>query len=112
MAGPKRPLKRRHEVHPIEGNIVTMRKVWDISERRFVDREVEEPGGYDVFFPNRHSIRVRNEAELKRLHLVDNAPLIDMSTGEVVEEEDREMSFKDATEASARRGRANKRTAA
>lgn len=49
----------------------------------FTTKEIEIDGGYNVYFPRGHSIRV-SEEELKRLGFDRNATLVDMETGERV----------------------------
>lgn len=53
----------------------------DGKHTHFDKEEVEETGGYMVFFPAGHSFHVRNEKELIRLEL-DTPTIVDASSGE------------------------------
>jgi hypothetical protein len=82
----------RFEVEEIEGTVTVMIAT---PQRRknnagksvsngfnFEPKEVD--GGFMVYFPAGHSIRVKDEQELQRLGFMGPAPLVDMNTGEIV----------------------------
>jgi len=75
-------IKPAYEVHPYSG--VTTRNVCRIDKktRQVVCEEVEDTGGYMVYFPKGHSIRVRDDEELAALGFDKPAKLIDMETGD------------------------------
>lgn len=77
-------IKPRFEVHAVEGTTTEKRMVRDAEKHMNVETEVEVPYGYDVFFPNGNSMRVRDHAELVRLGFARPASLIDMESGEEV----------------------------
>ena len=54
------------------------------KDKRNEETQVEVPYGYNVYFPAGHRIRVRTDAELKRLGFDKPAELIDEETGDVV----------------------------
>lgn len=54
------------------------------STHKLVKRVEHEPAGYLVTFPNGHSIRVRDQAELARLGFDAEPGLIDMLSGQVL----------------------------
>lgn len=78
-------VKPRFEVHarPDETKVET-HYVRDTETGMNVPEEVEVPYGYDVYFPNGSSMRVRTTEELKRLGFAEGADLIDMESGESV----------------------------
>lgn len=51
--------------------------------RRRVEKEVEEPAGYMVYFPKKGSVRL-SEAELKAHKLHRRPGLVDLETGEKI----------------------------
>lgn len=54
------------------------------EDGRNVERKVEVPYGYNVYFPAGHSIRVRTDADLARLGFNKPAELVDMDSGDEV----------------------------
>ena len=101
MAMSSQRVRPRFMVRKLDGDITRIAKVWDVDQRRFVDKEVTEPGGYMVSFPNNHSVRM-SESELKH-HGFDRDPtLVDMNTGVDVEMPE-EVDFEAAAKAGARR---------
>lgn len=50
------------------------------------DTEVEHPGGWMVFFPQGHSVRIDSEDVMRKQGFFNRSGLIDMDTGEPVEE--------------------------
>lgn len=74
-------IKPRYEVERVDDVVVETHYVRENG--RNVEKEVEVPYGFNVYFPAGHSIRVRDEAELKRLGYDAPAELID-EDGEVV----------------------------
>lgn len=75
-------VKPRYEVHD-RRHETTVETHISREGGRNVEKKVEVPYGFDVFFPAGHSIRVRDEAELARLGFDQPADLID-EDGEVV----------------------------
>lgn len=55
----------------------------EIMRNKVVAKEVIEDAGYLVRFPNGHSIRVADDAELQRLGFDSDPGLVDMLSGEV-----------------------------
>jgi len=67
----------------------------------------EEPAGYMVYFARGHSIRVRNDVELRRLGL-DRSPYLSDPTGEMQDEDiaqqyGQQMSLKEQAASQVRR---------
>lgn len=75
-------VRAAYEVHPYTGK--TTRQVCKVDKktRQVVCEHVEDTGGYMVYFPKGHSIRVRDEKELALLGFDRPAKLIDMETGD------------------------------
>jgi len=75
-------IKPAYEVHPFSGT--TKRRVYgfDKKSRQLTVEEVDAEGGYMVYFPKGHSIRVFDDEHLKVLGFDQPAKLIDMETGE------------------------------
>lgn len=75
-------IKPTYEVHPFNGT--TTRNVCTIDEktRQVVCKDEPDSGGYIVYFPKGHSIRVRDDEELAVLGFDKPAKLIDMETGD------------------------------
>lgn len=76
--------KPRYEVHSLPGKVLRDVNVFDKKTNGFVSKQVEESGGFMVYFPNGSSIRCRNEEHLKQLGFDKPAPYIDMETGDTV----------------------------
>lgn len=74
-------VKPRYEVEKIDDTVIEKQMVRENDMN--VEKEVEVPFGYMVYMAAGHSIRVRDEAELKRLGFDKPAELID-EDGEVV----------------------------
>lgn len=74
-------VRPRYEVERLEGEVTETHVVRE--DGRNVEKEVKVPAGYMVYFPAGHSIRVRDDEELKRLGYDQPAELID-EDGEVV----------------------------
>ena len=74
-------VKPRYEVEAVDEMVTETHVIRD--DGRNIEKEVEVPYGFNVYFPAGHSIRVRTEAELKRLGFDLPADLID-EDGEVV----------------------------
>ena len=93
VASRAQKVKPAYELHKIDKE-VTVRKVRatfteNANGKRVLKYEfyeVKEPFGWMAYFPQGHSIRIRNADELKRLQLDHPASLIDMDTGEEVEQ--------------------------
>lgn len=75
-------IKPRYEVEHVD-EMVTETHVVRENDRN-VEKKVEVPYGYNVYFPAGHSMRVRDDAELKRLGFDKPAELINEETGDVV----------------------------
>lgn len=77
------------------------------GHRGLYSREVKDTGGYIVYFPHGHSIRVRTDEELDRLKLdIGKAPYVDMDTGETVQMGQSLEALSNAKLARSRSGRA------
>ena len=74
-------IKPRYEVEFVDEEVTEKHFVRE--DGRNVEKEVQVPYGYNVYFPAGHSIRVRTEDELRRLGYDVPAELID-EDGEVV----------------------------
>jgi hypothetical protein len=74
-------IKPRYEVEFVDEMVKETHYVRE--DDRNVEKEVEVPHGYNVYFPAGHSIRVRTKEELERLGYDQPAELID-EDGEVV----------------------------
>lgn len=80
----------RYEVEPLKGTVkrpvtrVSLVEDEDTGKKVFKREEtfVEEPAGYMVYLANGGSLRVRNDAELKRLGFDAPATLVDMETSD------------------------------
>lgn len=76
------------EVEELEGEVERMVIDYSndkdgVSQRS--EKMITEPAGYMVYFPQGHSIRVRNAADLEEMGLTNDVRLIDMNTGEPFE---------------------------
>lgn len=95
------PVKRKYEVHEVSDDERTPRiivKLMAPSEAKKLKKAGKKTGGfiqtevkddrpqYDVYFPSGHSIRVLGEQELLRLGFHVGAGLVDMETGDDVED--------------------------
>lgn len=81
-------IKKRYEVHArpdeeVEETHYTRDKDKGIN----VAKKVKVPYGYDVYFPNGNSMRVRTFEELQRLKFDNDANFVDMETGEEIQME-------------------------
>lgn len=78
-------IRPKYEVHQIDEKV--SHKKYSFGENKeIISEEIEEDFGYMVYFPNGSSIRVRTDAELKRLGFDKPATLVDMDTGDEVGE--------------------------
>ena len=105
----KQNIKPRFEVHKIEGKVsYTTYKMKTDDEGKpiggFEPTTVKEPGGYMVYFPTGASIRVRTEKELIAMGFSKDPELVDMDTGDVVEQPT-PVSLKTRSEQLTSRGR-------
>ena len=75
-------IKPRYEVEFVDEEVTEKHFVRE--DGRNVEKEVQVPYGYNVYFPAGHSMRVRTDDELKRLGFDKPAELIDEDTGDVV----------------------------
>jgi hypothetical protein len=83
----KQVIKRKFEVEALPD---TTKRVLVKKEngKNFEYEEVAISGGFMVYFPQGHSIRVRNVEELRRLGISPSKiPLVDMNSGEEVGDE-------------------------
>lgn len=79
-------VKPRYEVERVDEMVTETHLVREKTKHggyMNVEKEVEVPYGYNVYFPAGHSMRVRNDEELARLGFDRPAELID-EDGEVV----------------------------
>lgn len=76
-------IRPKFEVHKIEGS-VTVKKCKPKKGGGFEWEEVQEPGGYMVYFPTGASLRIRDDKEMERLGFLEPAELVDMDTGDSV----------------------------
>lgn len=74
-------IKPRFEVEAVDDTVTEKRIVRENG--RNVETQVEVPYGFNVYFPAGHSIRVKDEEELRRLGF-DHAPELIDEDGEVV----------------------------
>lgn len=83
------------EVHPIPNEQAFVRTVIEYETRkdedqggkvfrRRVAKQVKEFGGYMVYFPRGHSIRIRDRETLRRLGFDRQPGFVDMESGEVM----------------------------
>lgn len=79
-------------------------------ERRLVPYKEKYTEAYDVYFPQKHSVRIAadNAEELGRLGIIDSPPLVDMSTGDIVDGNNYTTSPKALVEQSLVRSRGRK----
>lgn len=96
-------VKRAFEVEELSGTHMMVTHSYDKERKELVKKEIEVPNGYMVYFPRGHSIRC-SEAEMKRLGFLNRSGLVDMDTGDLVEEINVE-SLKDAVSRNTRRPR-------
>lgn len=61
-------------VVPIEGNVIRKVNTYK-KDKGLIEKFVEQPGGYMVYFPRGHVLRLRDKAELRRYKL-DKPPRI------------------------------------
>lgn len=99
-----RQLRRQFETEVLEGE-VNQQVIEKHTSAGFEYKTVKQDAGYMVYFPKGHSIRIRTEAELKRLGFDRGAQLVDMETGEVVDEDASEGSLKDKVQSAGARSR-------
>jgi len=94
-------VKRKYEVHEVPDEERTPRTIVKLmapSDAKKLKKAGKKTGGfvqedvkdnrpqYDVYFPSGHSIRVIGEAELLRLGFQVGAGLVDMETGDDVDD--------------------------
>ena len=70
------------EVEQLDGTVEKTLTFFEDGELK--TKTTEEAAGYMVYFPQGHSFRVKNFAELKRLGLHTAPGLVDMESGETV----------------------------
>lgn len=70
----------KFEVEVLEGKVE--RTMTSFEDGVLKTKVVEEEAGYMVYFPQGHSIRVRNYTELKRMGLHTAPGLVDMESGD------------------------------
>lgn len=79
----QRNIKPRFEVEEIDKEVEHVVYEKD-DEGNLTQKTLKEPFGYMVYFPTGASIRVRTEAELRRLGFDRDPMLIDLETGDEV----------------------------
>ena len=111
---PKRKIKPRFEVHKLSGtklrriatpNIKVDGKGKPILDKNdqsillggFTYHDEEVDAGWMVYFPHGSSVHVWTEAEMKRQSFLGKADLVDMDSGEVIDEPE-SMSLKELSE--------------
>ena len=111
---PKRKIKPRFEVHKLSGtklrriatpNIKVDGKGKPILDKNdqsillggFTYHDEEVDAGWMVYFPHGSSVHVWTEAEMRRQSFLGKADLVDMDSGEVIDEPE-SMSLKDLSE--------------
>ena len=76
-------IRPRFEVEKLVGDVEHV--VYSRNDDNKLEKTlVKVPAGYMVYLPNGTSIRVRNDTDLKALGFMEEAPLVDMVTGDVV----------------------------
>lgn len=89
--------RRRFEVEPIEGDVEVQRMV--LSKDGVLKQETTtEKGGFMVYFPAGHSIRVGSKEELRRLGFHRQPGIIDDETLEEIKEDEGGESLKALSE--------------
>jgi hypothetical protein len=56
-------------VRPIKGEVIREVAVWNNEKKRIDKKEVKKPGGFMVYFPRGHAIRLESEEDLKQYNL-------------------------------------------
>jgi hypothetical protein len=77
-------VKPAFEVEHLEGQETVTRNFYKDGVFTQEDEEIDK--GYMVYFPNGHSIRVRTDKEMRRLGFLENPELLDMESGETVQQ--------------------------
>jgi hypothetical protein len=70
------------QVERLSGTVEVEKVKW--VDGRMVREIVKEPAGYMVYLPSRQSLRVRDDATLRRMNLDRDPVFIDMETGDPV----------------------------
>lgn len=78
-------VKPRFEVEELEGTRMMMTCRRDKEKATFIYEMVEVPAGFMVYFPQGHSLRL-DEAEMKRRGFFGKSGLVDMDSGELIED--------------------------
>ena len=86
-------IKPAFEVEKLEGKEIVTRNFYADGVFRQEDEKVDR--GFMVYFPNGHSIRVRSEKEMQRLGFMASPELLDMETGDTVQQSN--LSLKENT---------------
>lgn len=73
-----------YEVHPFHGTTTKMKCTFNKETRAIEYNEVETEGGFMVYFPKGHSIRLEDEAALKAHGFDLPAAMVDLETGDEV----------------------------
>tara|TARA_R110000803_G_scaffold2328_3_gene7927 strand:- start:240 stop:659 length:420 start_codon:yes stop_codon:yes gene_type:complete len=87
-----RPMFEVHELDANDGTferkVISYKKTKDKDTGRIYSRRheelVKETGGYMVFFPRGHSIRVRDKTDLRRLGFHNQPGFVNMETGDAM----------------------------
>jgi len=78
-------------------------KLWGKS--KLVVEEVTEPLGYMVYFPKGHSVHIRTEQELRALGFDRSPTLVDLESGEEMEDGTQDLKSYVASKTKPGRGR-------
>lgn len=65
-------------VVPQEGTVRRTIHLFDKKSRAIVEKEVEEPAGFLVYFPRGHVIRIKDQKQLAHYNLHLDAPICNM----------------------------------
>lgn len=77
-------LKPRYKVRRLDGTYTKTIAYYDPETKRLSYREEERPQGFLVSFPNKSSVHIATEEELKRQGYDKPPALIDENTGDEV----------------------------
>ncbi len=82
-------IRRAFQVESLKGKVkttITEVEKLENGSSVFHKREVEAPAGFMVYFPQGHSIRVESQEQLERLGFAGHSGMVDMDTGDFVED--------------------------
>lgn len=78
----RQDVKPKFEVEEVDETVTETHIVRE--DGRNIEKKVEVPYGFNVYFPAGHSMRVRTKEELQRLGFTDSPELVDMESGDTV----------------------------